>query len=110
MVGAVFIDSGWRDLRNPMERSQSISKSKEFTIFLGCAEILGGAGVVVGIWQQLAASGLIVIMIGAICEKAFVWHTGFWGGSSYGWHYDLIFLVMNLVIVFTNGGNYVLRK
>jgi hypothetical protein len=41
MVGTVFIDSGWKDLRSPEERSQSIGKSKNFTIFLGAAEILG---------------------------------------------------------------------
>ena len=32
------------------------------------------------------------------------------GTNSYGWHYDLVFVVMNLVIIFTNGGSYVLWK
>lgn len=110
MVGIVFIDSGWNDLRSPQERSQSIGKSKNFTIFLGAAEVLGGAGVVLGIWPQLAALGLILVGLGAIYEKIFVWHIGFWGEKTYGWHYDVMFLVMNLVIVFTNGGDYVLTK
>jgi uncharacterized membrane protein YphA (DoxX/SURF4 family) len=108
MVGVVFIDSGWRDVRAPKERSASIEKSQAFTIVLGCAEIAGGAGVVLGIWPQLAASGLAVVMLGAIYEKAFVWHTGFWGGKTIGWHYDLTLLVVNLVIIATNGGPYVL--
>jgi putative oxidoreductase len=108
MVGIVFIDSGWNDLRNPAERAQSIGKGKNFTVFLGTAELLGGAGVAFGIWPQLAALGLILVSLGAIYEKVFVWHTGFWGEKTYGWHYDLMFLVMNLVIVFTNGGTYVL--
>ena len=110
MVGIVFVDSGWNDLRNPEERSQSIGKSKNFTIFLGAAEILGGAGVVLGIWPQLAALGLIMVMLGAIYAKIFVWHTGFWGQKTYGWHYDLMLVVMNLLIVFTNGGPYVITK
>jgi putative oxidoreductase len=110
VVGIVFIDSGWNDLRSPQERSKSIGKSKSFTIFLGTAEVLGGAGVVLGIWSQLAALGLILVSLGAIYEKIFVWHTGFWGEKTYGWHYDLMFLVMNLVIIFTNGGAYVLTK
>lgn len=110
MVGVVFIDSGWRDVRAPKERSASIEKSKGFTIFLGCAEIAGGAGVVLGIWPQLAALGLALVMLGAMYEKAFVWHTGFWGGKTIGWHYDLTFLVMNLVIIATNGGPYVLTR
>jgi putative oxidoreductase len=110
MVGIVFIDSGWSDLRTPEERSQSIGKSRNFTMFLGAAEILGGAGVVFGIWPQLAAFGLIMVMLGAIYDKIFVRHTGFWGQKTYGWHCDLMLVVMNLVIVFTNGGPYVLTK
>lgn len=110
MVGIVFIDSGWNDLRSPQERSRSIGKSKSFTIFLGAAEVLGGAAVVLGILSQLAALGLILVSLGAIYEKIFVWHTGFWGEKTYGWHYDVMFLVMNLIIVFTNGGAYILTK
>ena len=110
MIGVVFIDSGWRDLEAPNERAHSIGRSEPFTILLGGAEIAGGAGVVLGIWPQLAASGLIFVMLGAIYEKSFVWHTGFWGGKTIGWHYDLTFLVMNLVVVMTNGGRYVLTK
>jgi putative oxidoreductase len=47
---------------------------------------------------------------GAIQKKIFVWRSGFWGEKTYGWHYDLMLVSMNLVILFTNGGNWVLRK
>jgi len=57
---------------------------------------------------QLAATGLILIMLGAIQRKIFVWHTGFWGEKSSGWHYDLMLVLMNLVIVCTDGGKCVL--
>jgi putative oxidoreductase len=40
IVGIVFIDSGWNDLRSPEERSQSMGESTFFTIFLGAAEFL----------------------------------------------------------------------
>lgn len=110
VVGIVFIDSGWNDLRSPEDRAQSIGQSRNFTIFLGTAELLGGAGVVLGIWPQLAAIGLILVSMGAVYEKIFVWHVGFWGEKTYGWHYDLMFLVMNLIVLFTNGGPYVLTK
>ncbi|HEY0320046.1 MAG TPA: hypothetical protein VGC66_03670 [Pyrinomonadaceae bacterium] len=32
------------------------------------------------------------------------------GEKTYGWHYDLMLILMNLVIVCTNGGRYVLWK
>ncbi len=49
-------------------------------------------------------------MLGAIHRKVFVWHTGFWGEKTFGWHYDLTLILMNLVIICTNGGRYVLWK
>jgi len=109
VVAVVFLDSGWNHLRSPAERSKSIGASTGFTVFLGSAEVLGSIGLALGILIQLAAIGLILIMLGAIQKKIFVWKIGFWGGRAYGWHYDLMLLVMNLVILFTGGGSLVLR-
>lgn len=110
MVGLVFVTSGYSHLKDPEGRSKSIGMSKGFTVFLGMAEVAGGLGVATGVLPQIAAFGLILIMLGAIQKKMFVWHTGFWGEKSSGWHYDLIFVLMNLLIAFTDGGRYVLVK
>jgi putative oxidoreductase len=110
MVGIVFVASGWTHTRHSEERSKSIEMSRGFTIFLGAAEFLGGAAVIAGVFTQLAAIGLILLMLGAVQKKIFRWHTGFWGEKTFGWHYDLLFIVMNLVILTTNGGRYVLLK
>jgi len=108
MVAVVFVDSGWNHLKNPVERSKSIGASPRFTVFLGSAEVAGSIGVALGVLTQLAAIGLILIMLGAIQKKVFVWKIGFWGGRAYGWHYDLMLVVMNLVIITTGGGKFVL--
>jgi len=108
MVGLVFVTSGYSHLKDPAARAKGIGMSKSFTIFLGISEVAGGLGVALGVLTQLAAFGLIVIMFGAIQKKIFAWHTGFWGEKGSGWHYDLIFVLINLVIAFTNGGAYVL--
>lgn len=110
MVAVIFISSGWSHLTKAEERSKSIGMSKGFTVFLGAAELAGGLGVAFGVLTQLAALGLILIMLGAIQKKIFVWHTGFWGEKTYGWHYDSMLVVMNLVILFTDGGRWVLMK
>ena len=111
MVGIVFITSGWKHFQDPEGRSKAIGMSKRFTIFLGAAEVTGSLGVVFGVLAQLAAAGLIVIMLGSIQKKIFVWNTGFWGKSgTNGWSYDTMLLVMNLVIVTTGGGNLSLMK
>ena len=110
MIGIVFFTSGWSHVTKPAERSKSIGMSKGFTVFLGLAEIAGSLGIVFGVFQQLAAIGLILLMLSAIQKKIFVWHTGFWGEKTYGWHYDLTFVIMCLVVLFTDGGRYVLRR
>ena len=103
MVGAVFLTSGWNDLRDPVARGKSLGISKAFTIFLGTAEVMGSLGIMAGALTQWAALGLILIGLGAIQKQIFVWHSGFWGEKTFGWHYDLMLVSMNLVILFMAG-------
>jgi putative oxidoreductase len=108
LVGAVFVTSGWSHAKDPVTRGRSIGMSPGFTRFLGLAEMAGGLGVAVGVLTQLAALGLILVMLGAIQKKIFVWQTGFWGEhGTDGWHYDLMFVAMCLVIATTGGGRFV---
>ena len=109
MIGIVFLTSGWEHLTDADKRSKDIGQGKGFTMFLGAAECAGSLGVIFGVLAQLAAAGLILIMLGAIQKKIFVWRTGFWGKSgTNGWSYDTMLVVMNLVIVTTGGGNLAL--
>ena len=108
MAGAVYVDSGYNDFKDPDGRSKGLGLSKGFTLFIAAAEVAGGAGVILGVLQQLAAIGLILIMLGAIQKKIFVWKTGFWGKDGFGWSYDLTLMSMLLVIIATDGGRFVL--
>ena len=110
MAAIVFFDSGRRSFFQADERSRSIGMSRGFTQFLGLAEMAGGSGIAFGVLTQWAAMGLIVIMLGALQKKVMVWHTGFWGKDGLGWNYDLLFITILLVILFTNGGRYVLLR
>jgi putative oxidoreductase len=110
MAGAIYANSGYNDLKNPDARSKSIGMPKSFTLFLAGAELAGGAGLILGVLQQLAAIGLILVMLGAIQKKVFVWKTGFWGKDGFGWYYELTLISMLLVILFTNGGRFALMR
>jgi putative oxidoreductase len=110
LIGLVFVWSGWSHFKDPVTRGKSIEISPGFTRFLGLAEMAGGLGVAAGVLPELAALGLILIMLGAVQKKIFVWHTGFWGKSTDGWHYDLLFIAMCLVVATTGGGRYVLLR
>ncbi|MGA2813441.1 MAG: DoxX family protein [Candidatus Acidiferrum sp.] len=111
MVGVVFITSGYKHLKDPEARSKDIAMSKSFTMFLGAAELAGGLGVISGVFAQLAAIGLVLVMLGAIQKKIFSWHTGFWGKSgTNGWSYETMLVAMNLVILTTGGGKLALTR
>jgi putative oxidoreductase len=69
IVGIVFLTSGWNHLRDPENRSKDIGMSKNFTIFLGAAELAGSLGVIFGVFAQLAAAGLILVMLCAIQRR-----------------------------------------
>ena len=106
VLALVFGSSGWSHLRKPQERAKSIGMSVPFTVFLGAAELAGAIAVAVGFLADWAALGLILLMLGAIYKKMAVWKTGFWGENSMGWHYDLIMIAMNFVIVTMGPGRW----
>jgi putative oxidoreductase len=106
LTGLIFVNSGWRDVQDPVARGASMGVAPWFARFLGLAEVAGGLAIGIGVWPQLAAIGLSLIMLGAIQKKIMVWKTGFWGEKSMGWHYDLLLLGINLVILTTGGGRF----
>jgi len=110
MAGLIYADSGYNGLKDPEARSKSIAMPKGFTIVLGIGELAGGIAVIVGVLPQLAAIGLILTMLGAIYKKIFVWKTGFWGKDGLGWYYDTTLISTLLVILFTDGGRFVLLR
>src|SRR5215475_13990091 len=99
MLAATFGFSGWSHITHLEARAKSIGLSKSVTLFVGLAELAGALGLATGVLARWAAIGLILVMLGAIQKKIFVWKTGLWGQGSQGWHYELLFIVMNLVIL-----------
>jgi putative oxidoreductase len=110
MVGLVFLDSGRNDLTRPDDRAKGLGLPRAFVLFLACAELAGGLGVIAGVLIQLASIGLIFIMLGAVQKKIFVWKTGFWGKNGLGWSYECMIVSMLLVTLCTGGGRYVILR
>lgn len=108
VVAVVFFESGRRHAQDPVGRAASIGLSPGVTRVLGWAEMAAALGVALGVLTQVSALVLIGVMLGAIQKKVFEWKIGFWGEGTYGWHYDLTYLVANLVILTSGGGRLVL--
>ena len=108
MIALVFGYSGVMHLKHLKARAESLGMPQGLTAFIGVAEVAGALGILFGVLPQLAAIGLIIIMGGAIHKKIFVWKTGFWGDKNSGWHYDMLMIAMNAIVITTGGGLYTL--
>ncbi|MGB8704796.1 MAG: DoxX family membrane protein, partial [Gillisia sp.] len=86
----------------------SIGMSKTATFVLGVSEIVGAVSIALGIYAQFGALLLAGAMLGTLYKKIFVWKTGFYAEKGYGWHYDLLLLLANLLILTTGGGKLIL--
>lgn len=82
-------------------------KDKEW-MPLAVVETLGAIGIILGVFTQLAALGLAVIMVGAIYMKARKWGVPFVSQNATGWEFDLILLAACISIVTTGGGSLVI--
>ena len=110
LVMLVFVSSGWSHTTKSEARAKDVGFSPAFTKLLGIVELLAGLGVGFGVLPHLSSLGLMIIMLGAISKKAFVWKSGFWGEKSQGWHYDLLFFAMNLLVFACAGGRWTVGR
>ena len=110
LAGLVFVWSGFTHAREPEGSSKDLGLPKGFVLLLGIVEFLAGLGIAGGLLTRLSCIGLMIVMLGAIHRKAFVWHSGFWGKGSQGWHYDLLLFLISLTIFATNGGKWTIDR
>ncbi len=95
-------------MTNAQERAESVGLPVRATIVLGIVEVVASVMLAIGLYCEIAGTLLIAVMLGAMGKKIFVWHKGFFEKEGYGWHYDLLLLIANLVIIATLGGDYVI--
>lgn len=90
--------AGWLD-------SISIRPGRFWALVVGVVEFFGGIALVLGIFSQLAAFLIAVVMLVALIKVK-------WGSSRYvdtehmGWELDLAYLAMALAIVVLGPGAY----
>lgn len=104
IIAVIFFSSGKSHTQQPAERGKSIGLSTEMTKILGIVEIIAAISIAIGIFTQIGALILMIVMVVAIQKKVFVWNTKFYEDKGYGWHYDLLLLLGLLVIFATDGG------
>ena len=101
-VGVIFIYHGWPKIKNAKDLASTIGLpgGTVSVLILGLVELLSGAGLILGIYVQLAAFFLAIVMLGALYMKKMKWHAPFSAHDKMGWEFDLILLAANLAVLF----------
>lgn len=71
------------------------------------AEMAGALGLLFGVLPQLAALGLMLLMLGTLRLHIFKWHSPYWADHG-GWEYDLMLFVLSSVILVHGAGSFAL--
>lgn len=69
IIGGIFLYSGWVKVSD-MATTVGYFSQMNIPVFLAYvisyAELLGGLGLILGLWSELASLGLLIIMVGAV--------------------------------------------
>lgn len=108
-VGVIFIAHGW-DKLSDMDSTIAFFAQLGFPAVLAylvaVIELLGGIALVVGLWTDLAALLLAIIMVVALVYvKMATLKVGL-----IGYEIDFVLLAANLAIMFVGPGKYVVNK
>ncbi|MDO8558753.1 MAG: DoxX family protein [bacterium] len=106
-VGLIFIYHALPKIKNAktLAPMMGFPGGMAGVLILGLAEFLSGAGLILGVFTQLAALILAIIMLGALYMKKTKWRVSFTAQDKMGWEFDLILLAANLAILLSGGGS-----
>jgi len=105
VIASIFLYHSLPKLKNAKEMAQGIGFSTEFVTALGLVEFLSSVGLILGVYTQLWALLLSIVMIGALYMKIVRWNIPFSASNKTGLEFDLILLAANVVILFGGGGS-----
>lgn len=103
-VAAIFIYHSIPKLKNSQGLAQMMGSSAGAVFVLGAVEFLSALGLLLGVYVQLAALLLAIIMLGALVMKIMKWGAPFSAMDKTGWEFDLILLAANVFILLNGGG------
>lgn len=105
-LGAVFIYHGFPKLKNPRAMATAFGNPNAvwFPAVLGFFETLSGVAVLLGLFTQLAAAVLALVMLGALYHKIVKWNIPFMAHDKTGWEFDLALLAIALALFFLGAG------
>lgn len=104
VVAVIFVYHAAPKLKNAGAMAQGMGMPTGAVFALGFVEFLSSLGMILGIYIQIAALLLTIVMIGAIGMKTMKWGVPFAAMDKIGWEFDLILLAANILILVNGGG------
>ena len=98
VVGIIFICHGFPKIRNPKGIASAYRAPAVFGLFHGLVEVLGGAGLILGMSVHFIALIFGIIMVLAIGFKTTRWNVPFMAHDKTGWEFDLLVLASCLIL------------
>jgi len=103
LLAVSFAVSSYNKAKNFKKFSKSNGVPVPVARVIALAEICAAGALITGILTQLAALGLMLLMLNTLCLHLFKWHSPYWAASG-GWEYDLMLFALASVILLTGGG------
>ena len=103
-VAIIFIYHALPKLKNAKGMAQMMGMPAGMILMLGGMEAVASLGLVFGVYTQLSALILAIIMLGAIGMKIMKWRVPFAAMDKTGWEFDLILLAASIAILLNGGG------
>jgi len=109
VVGVSFVVASRNKGKNIQRFAKKNGLPVPAAVVVACAELAGGTGLLLGILPQLAALGLMLLMLGTLRLHIFKWKSPYWAAQG-GWEYDLMLMILASVIVVHGAGRFALTS
>jgi len=105
VIAIIFLYHSLPKLSKAKAMSAMMGMPAGMIFMLGMVEILASLGIAFGVFTQVSALLLAIVMVGAIGMKAMKWHVPFAAMDKTGWEFDLILLFASIAVLLGGGGS-----
>lgn len=105
-VAIIFLIHSLPKMRKAKIMAAGMGMPSGAVFLLGLVEFLSALGLLLGIYVQISALLLAIVMVGAAFYKMKKWHIPFSATNTTGWEFDWILFASNATILLTGGGSY----
>jgi len=103
-LGIVFVYHGMPKLMMSGKMAKGMGWANGSVVLLGLVELLSGLALVLGLYAEIGALLVGIIMLGALWHKMFKWKVPFFAMDKTGWEFDFILLGAAVAILFLGAG------